>query len=57
MISAVVLFLIAAFCIYQAIAAGEIEAWWSYWRTDGIVALACVIGACWLIRPMRTQAG
>jgi hypothetical protein len=51
---AVVLFVVAAFCAYQAVAAQEApESAWIYWLIDGVVGLAAVLGIAWLLRPRR----
>jgi len=51
---AALLLIVAAFCVYQAIAAGEMpEAQRAFWLIDGIVGLASVWGACWLLWPRK----
>ena len=53
-ILAVCLLLVSAFCVYQGIAAGEFpESRSAYWLIDGIIGLASLSGACWLVWPMR----
>jgi hypothetical protein len=54
-VSAVVLLLVATFCVYQAIAAQESGAQLAYWLIDGVVGLACVVGASWLLWPKRLR--
>ena len=52
-----VLLLVAAFCVFPAVAAGERpEAQWAYLLIDGAVGLASVAGACWLLWPRRQHA-
>jgi hypothetical protein len=55
---AVLLLLAAGFCAIQAVAAGEQpEARSAYWVIDGIVGLACLSGASWLLWRKRPAAG
>jgi hypothetical protein len=54
---AVVLLLVAAGCVFQAVAAGEFpEAQWAYVLIDGVVGLASLLGAGWLLGPRRPHA-
>ena len=56
MILAVLLLLVAAFCVYQTVAAGELtESRWTYWLLDGIIGLASLAGACWLLWHKRSD--
>ena len=56
MILAVFLLLVAAFCVYQVIAGGESsESRWAYWLLDGIIGLASLAGACWLLGRKRSD--
>jgi hypothetical protein len=53
-ILAVLLLFVAAFCVFQAVAAGEMpEMQRSYWLIDGIAGLASVSTACWLLWPRK----
>jgi hypothetical protein len=55
MFLAVLLLLVAAFCVYQAIAAGEFpESRGTYWLIDGMIGLASLSGVCWLLWPNRS---
>ena len=54
---AVVLLLVAAGCVFQAVAAGEFPAArGAYVLIDGVVGLASLFGAGWLLGPRRPHA-
>jgi threonine/homoserine/homoserine lactone efflux protein len=55
MIFAVLLMLAAAFCVFQAFAAGELSDPRVYWVIDGIIGMATLGGACWLLWPVRSN--
>jgi hypothetical protein len=54
----VILLLIAAGCVYQAVAAREAprSQWWAYWTIDAIIGIPCLLGAGWLLSSRRTHA-
>ncbi len=55
-ILAVLLLLVAAFCVYQAVAAGEFpESRRIYWLIDGTIGLASLSGACRLLWHTRSN--
>jgi len=54
----VFLLLIAAGCVYQAVAAREAprDQWPTYWMIDAALGIPCLLGAGWLVWPRRTRA-
>jgi hypothetical protein len=54
---AALLVVIAAFCVYQGLAAGGLpENRWAHWLIDGIIGLTSLSGAGWLIGQGRSNA-
>jgi hypothetical protein len=51
------LLLIAAACVFQALAAREVtrDPWRSYWIIDAAIGIPCLLGAWRLLRPGRTR--
>jgi hypothetical protein len=51
---AILLFFVAAFCVFQVLAAGEMpEAQRTYWLLDGFIGVASFSAGCWLIQRRK----